>query len=104
MSSTLPTTTSEVTAEWLTSALQTSGTLPSSATVAEVTIDPAAAGIGFMGEVGMVGVTYEGDAAGAPSSVVVKFPTASPEVMAMMLPLVHTGRSHHRHHLRPALS
>ena len=94
MSTSLPTTTSEVTAEWLTSALQSSGTLPAGASVAEVSIDPAAAGIGFMGEVGMVGVTYEGDAADAPASVVVKFPTASPDVMAMMRPTRVYEREH----------
>ncbi len=94
MSSTLPTTTSEVTADWLTSALRASGTLPATASVTDVSIDPAAAGIGFMGEVGTVGVTYEGDAGRAPTSVVVKFPTASPEVMAMMRPTRVYEREH----------
>ena len=94
MSTSLPTTTSEVTAEWLTSALHSSGTLPAGASVAAVSIDPAAAGIGFMGEVGTVGVTYEGDAGGAPTSMVVKFPTASPEVMAMMRPTRVYEREH----------
>lgn len=94
MTSSVPTTTADVTAEWLTDALHASGTLPDHATVAAVTIDPAAAGIGFMGEVGTVGLTYAGDAGDAPSSVVVKFPTASPEIMAMMRPTRVYEREH----------
>ncbi len=94
MTTTLPTTTSEITAEWLTEALRESGTIGAGTAVASVVIDPGAAGVGFMGEVGKVGVVYEGDATDAPTSVIAKFPTHSPEVAAMM----HPTRIYEREH------
>ena len=81
----LPTTTSDITADWLTQALRASGTLPSGGAVASVKMDERAAGVvGFMGEVGRLNLTYDGDAGDAPATMMAKFPTKSPEVMAMM--------------------
>ncbi len=95
MTAPVPTTTADVTAEWLTSALRSSGVLPDSASVASLRIDDGAAGVGFMGSVGRIEVAYEGDGADdAPTSMVVKFPTSSPEVMAMM----HPTRVYEREH------
>ncbi len=91
---TLPTTTSEITAEWMTDALRGSGTISAAVTVAEVLLDPASAGVGFMGEVATVGVVYAGDAGAAPTSVVAKFPTQSPEIRAMMQPTRIYEREH----------
>jgi hypothetical protein len=91
---TLPTTTSEITAEWMTEALRGSGTIPANVTVAEVLLDPASAGVGFMGEVASVGVVYDGDAGDAPTRVVAKFPTQSPEIRAMMQPTRIYEREH----------
>ncbi|MFK7919354.1 MAG: oxidoreductase family protein [Ilumatobacter sp.] len=91
---TLPTTTSEITAEWMTEALQGSGTIGADVTVSEVVLDPAAAGVGFMGEVANVGVVYSGDAADAPTKVVAKFATNSPEVKTMMHPTRVFEREH----------
>jgi hypothetical protein len=94
MASDLPTTTSEITAEWITEALRGSGTIGPGTSVASVVLDTGAAGVGFMGEVGKVGVVYEGAATDAPTSIIAKFPTASPEVRAMM----HPTRIYEREH------
>ncbi len=94
MTSNLPTTTSEITAEWMTEALRGSGTIGADTSVASVVLDTGAAGVGFMGEVGKVGVVYEGAATDAPTSMIAKFPTASPEVRAMM----HPTRIYEREH------
>jgi hypothetical protein len=94
MTAALPTTTSEITAEWMTEALRASGTIGPTTSVASVTLDPAAAGVGFMGEVGKVGVRYDGDARGAPTSIIAKFPTHSPEIATMM----HPTRIYEREH------
>jgi hypothetical protein len=92
--SSLPTTTSEITAEWMTDALRGSGTIGPGTYVESVVLDPAAAGVGFMGEIGKIGVVYAGDATDAPTSMVAKFPTASPEIRAMM----HPARIYEREH------
>jgi len=94
MSSTLPTTTSEITAEWMTDALRGSGTIGPGTAVESVILDASAAGVGFMGEVGKVGVVYSGDATEAPTSIIAKFPTASPDIRAMM----HPTRIYEREH------
>ena len=59
MTSNLPTTTSEITAEWMTEALRGSGTIGADTSVASVALDTGAAGVGFMGEVGKVGVAID---------------------------------------------
>ncbi len=92
--SVLPTTTSEISAEWMTAALRGSGTIGPNVTVASVVLDPAGAGVGFMGEVAKVGLVYDGDAGEAPTTVVAKFPTQSPEIRAMM----HPTRIYEREH------
>ena len=94
MTTELPTTTSEITAKWLTAALRESGTIGDDVSVAAVETRDTGSGIGFMGEVGTVDVVYEGEAGGAPTTVVAKFPTASPEVRAMM----HPTRVYEREH------
>ena len=90
----LPTTTKEITAEWMTDALRGSGTIEADVTVDAVMLDPAGAGVGFMGEVAKVGLAYDRDAGGAPATVVAKFPTSSPEIRAMM----HPTRIYEREH------
>lgn len=93
-SASTPTTTSDITAGWLTEVLHESGTLPAGATVAAVDIDPAAAGVGFMGEVGKLNLTYDGDPGGSPATMMAKFPTQSPEIKAMMRPTRVYEREH----------
>lgn len=90
----IPTTTSEVTPEWLTEALRSGGTIGPDVSVVSVESDPQAAGVGFMGEVGKLRVAYSGDAGDAPTAMIVKFPTASPEVKAMMRPTRVYEREH----------
>lgn len=90
----LPTTTNEITADWMTAALRGSGTIGPDATVESVVLDAAGAGVGFMGEVATVGLVYSGHAAGAPATVVAKFPTQSPDIRAMM----HPTRIYEREH------
>jgi hypothetical protein len=88
-----PRTTSDITAEWLTAALRESGTIGPDAIVTEVGFEPGSAGIGFMGEIGTLAVSYEG-APDAPSTIVAKFPTQSPEISAMMRPTRVFEREH----------
>ncbi len=92
--STFPTTTSELTAEWMTDALRGSGTIGSDTSVDAINIDLGAAGVGFMGEVAGVDITYSGDAAGAPARVMAKFATNVPEIRTMM----HPTRVYEREH------
>ncbi len=94
MSTNVPKTTSEVTAEWMTTALRGSGTIGPEVIVASVVLDAANAGVGFMGEVATVGLVYDRDAGQAPSTVVAKFPTQSPDIRAMM----HPTRIYEREH------
>ena len=82
MTHALPTTTSEITAEWMTEALRGSGIIGDDVTVSSVLIDAGAVGVGFMGEVATVGLVYDGDANGAPTSVIAKLPTSSPDIRA----------------------
>lgn len=84
MSDQLPRSAAEISPEWLTTMLRTNGHLASSASVTEVVADPVAAGIGFMGEVNKINVTYEGGE--GPATVVAKFPTQNQDVRAMLAP------------------
>ena len=88
-----PTTTTEITADWLTGALRESGVIGADASVSSVSIEPGSAGVGFMGEVGVLDVAYEG-ADDAPARIVAKFPTQSPEIAAMMRPTRVFEREH----------
>ena len=88
-----PTTTTDITAEFLTDALRASGVIAADASVASVEVEPGSAGVGFMGEVGKLSVTYAG-ADDAPSSIIAKFPTQSPEISAMMRPTRVFEREH----------
>jgi hypothetical protein len=94
MTTVFPTTTNEITAEWITEALRGSGTIGADTSVASVVLDAAAAGVGFMGEIGKVGLVYEGAPTSAPTKMIAKFPTASPEVRTMM----HPARIYEREH------
>jgi len=90
---TTPTTSSDVTAEWLTEALRHSEMIGTDASVTDVHFEPGSAGIGFMGEIGKLAVTYDG-APDAPATIIAKFPTQSPEISAMMRPTRVFEREH----------
>jgi len=91
---TFPTTTTEISAEWMTEALRGSGTIGPDTSVAAIRADAGSAGVGFMGEVAVVDVEYSGDAPGAPARVVAKFSTTVPEIRTMMHPTRVFEREH----------
>ena len=80
----LPTTTASVTAEWLTNALRSGGTIDATTTVATVEAKNMGAGIGFMGEVGRLEVTYTGGT--GPKDIICKIPTQDPMIRGMLGP------------------
>jgi aminoglycoside/choline kinase family phosphotransferase len=71
----LPATPAQITPDWLTGVLRTSGALSSTASVVSIDHTPVGEGVGMLSEIEFLGLTYEGDAADAPASVVAKFPT-----------------------------
>jgi hypothetical protein len=73
----VPRTLEEITPLWLTSALRESGVLQG-ASVASVQAQPIGAGVGILGQLGRLQVTYEAEHSGAPSSFIVKMPTTHP--------------------------
>jgi len=70
----IPAAASDVTPEWMTDVLRSSGAL-ASGTVRGFTRDRIGEGIGIMGELHRFQIDYDGDAAGAPGAVVVKLPS-----------------------------
>jgi aminoglycoside phosphotransferase len=64
----------EVTPDWMTAVLRTSGALGEGGRVSAVEPASFAEGVGFLSYLFRVGLTYEGEADGAPGSVIVKFP------------------------------
>ena len=64
-----------VTAAWLTDVLRDAGVLAGDVSVASIAIEPLGAGVGVMGELARVRITYDGVAADAPTSVIVKSPS-----------------------------
>lgn len=86
MTSGIPQASADITAEWLTNELRGSGHLPDGSEVATVEVEALAAGVGFMGEVTRLALTYTGDTGTAPSVAIAKIPTQDPNVRAMMKP------------------
>ncbi len=72
-----PRTPDDVTVDWLTDVLRGSGSLPGSGRVATMVRTPVAEGVGMLSAIEFLSLGYEGDADGAPESVVVKFPTTN---------------------------
>ncbi len=81
----LPQTSTDITPEWLTAALREGGQV-GPVEVTSVQVETLAAGVGFMGEVTRLHVSYQSPTPGAPSTLIAKIPTQSPEVRAMMAP------------------
>ena len=67
----------EITPEWLTQALRSTGVATESQ-VTSVTSDMMAAGQGFAGQLARLEPTYASREEGAPTSIVAKFPSAHP--------------------------
>lgn len=67
----------ELTAEWLTAALRESGVIHE-ASVTSTVSEPVGAGVGFIGQLARVKLTYDRAEAGAPASLIAKLPTLDP--------------------------
>ena len=74
---TIPAAPEAITAAWLTDALCRGGVI-SDARVASVDTEIVGAGVGFIGQLARVRLTYDRDEANAPASLVAKFPTLDP--------------------------
>ncbi len=79
----VPTGPEALTPEWLTRALRSSGTI-SRASVTSAEVRPLGEGRGFAGRLARVGLAYDVQEAGAPASLVAKFPTANSAVRATL--------------------
>jgi len=66
-----------LTPEWLTAALRTSGALPGSTSISRVETDIIGAGVGFIGTVARLKMTYDGASEG-PSTLIAKLPSEDP--------------------------
>lgn len=73
----IPAAMTDITAEWLTAALRSSGVITDAA-VASVDHVRVGAGVGILGELSRATLTYDREAPGAPRTVIVKIPTADP--------------------------
>jgi aminoglycoside/choline kinase family phosphotransferase len=83
MHANIPKASSEITAEWLTSALRAGGKV-GDVTVERVELEALAAGVGYMGEVVRLRLTTTGG--DAPATMIAKVPTQDPTLRAMMKP------------------
>ncbi len=72
----IPLTPEDFTAEWLNEALWSSGSL-SSGTVSSVKTSSVGEGAGLLGSLARLRVTYDGNAGGAPQSLIAKFPAVA---------------------------
>ena len=80
----LPTSTASIDAEWLTTALCHGGAIDANTEVSTVNVSNMGAGIGFMGEVGRLNVTYAGGS--GPATVICKIPTQDAHVRGLLGP------------------
>jgi len=72
----IPANPASVTADWMTDVLRHAAVLPDSISVTEVSIEPLGAGVGVMGELARVRISYSEQAPlAAPASVIVKSPS-----------------------------
>ena len=78
----LPTSSAEITPDWLTARLRESGTIDTSTSVATIERDLMGAGIGFMGEVGRIKVAYSGGS--GPATMICKIPTQDATIRGML--------------------
>ncbi len=74
----LPRSIDDVTTDWLTAALRTSGAIDPETSVATATNKRFAEGVGLLSELHRSTLTYDGDATEAPETVIVKFAIADP--------------------------
>jgi hypothetical protein len=70
-----PTSPAELTPVWLTETLRACGCLTGDARVTGISTEPVGEGVGMLGVLVRAELDYEGDADGAPRSLIAKFPT-----------------------------
>ena len=80
---TIPASTDAATPEFVTGALREGGVIGSDTSVAEVEHEPIGVGVGVVGQLARLQLRYEGRAAGAPGTVVLKMPSQFPENRAV---------------------
>jgi hypothetical protein len=79
----VPETTQDADAAFVTEALRSSGVLASGTRVAEVEHDTIGEGVGIVGQLARLQLRYDGQAAGAPGTVILKIPSQYPENRAV---------------------
>ena len=79
----VPISTEAADAAFVTAALREGGVLGSDSAVAEVSHETIGEGVGIVGQLARLSLHYEGTAAGAPGTVILKIPSAFPENRAV---------------------
>jgi hypothetical protein len=79
----VPQTTQDADAAFVTEALRSGGVLGSGTRVAEVEHDAIGEGVGIVGQLARLQLRYDGQAAGAPGTVILKLPSQYPENRAV---------------------
>jgi len=78
----LPTSSAEITPAWLTERLRATGAIDASTAVTAIERDLMGAGVGFMGEVGRIEVSYAGGS--GPATMICKIPTQDATVRGLL--------------------
>ena len=78
----LPTSSAQITPEWLTDELLAAGTIDANTQVESIAGDTVGPGIGFMGEVGRITVSYTGGT--GPETMICKIPTQDANVRGLL--------------------
>lgn len=79
----VPQTTQDADAAFVTAALRAGGVLGTETSVGEVEHDTIGAGVGIVGQLARLQLRYDGQAAGAPGTVILKIPSQYPENRAV---------------------
>lgn len=79
----VPETTLDADAAWVTAALHSSGAIGTGTSVAELEHDTIGEGVGIVGQLARLQLRYDGQAAGAPGTVILKIPSQYPENRAV---------------------
>ena len=78
MPQTLPEMPAGLTPTWLTTELQRTGFLPNTVTITSAIQEQVGEGVGMMSELARLRLSYSGDAAGLPTTLMAKFPSRNP--------------------------
>ena len=71
----IPANPAAITASWMTQMFHLCGALPVTSSVASIVVEPLGAGVGVMGELARIRLSYAGDQGDAPATVIVKSPS-----------------------------